>query len=49
MDEKLVNPFIDATLNTLETIAMVSVQSKAPFLKRSSVADGEVTGIIHLS
>ncbi len=48
MDVKLINPFIDATLNVLETMAFVKAEAGEPYLKRDSVASGDVTGILGL-
>lgn len=49
MDANLVNPFIEATLNILETTASTSAKAKQPYLKKDPVARGVVTGLIHLS
>ena len=49
MDVKLVNPFIDATLHVLETIASIRVRSGKPYLKKDQVARGDVTGVIGLT
>lgn len=49
MDANLVNPFIEATLNILETTASTQAVAGKPYLKKDSVARGDVTGIIRLS
>ena len=49
MDVKLVNPFINATINVLETMAFVSVNAGKPYLKKDNVAVGDVTGILGLT
>ncbi len=49
MDAKLINPFINATLNVLETMAFVKVQSAKPYLKKDDIAKGDVTGVIGLT
>ena len=49
MDVKLVNPFIDATLYVLETIASTRVRPGKPYLKKDQVARGDVTGVIGLT
>lgn len=49
MDVKLINPFISATTNVLETMAFISVSAGKPYLKTDSVAKGDVTGIISLN
>ncbi len=46
MDVKLINPFINATLNVLQTMAFIKCQSGKPYLKKDNVAQGDVSGII---
>lgn len=49
MDAKLINPFINATLNVLETMAFMTVRPGKPYLKKDNVAMGDVTGVIGLT
>ena len=49
MDVKLVNPFINATINVLETMAFVDVEAGKPYLKRDNVAVGDVSGVLGLT
>ena len=49
MDVKLVNPFINATINVLETMAFVNVEAGKPYLKRDNVAVGDVSGVLGLT
>lgn len=49
MDVSLVNPFINATINVLETMAFVTVTPGKPYLKKGNAALGEVTGILGLT
>ena len=46
MDVKLINPFINATLNVLQTMAFIKCQAGKPYLKKDNVAQGDVSGII---
>ncbi len=46
MDVKLINPFINATLNVLQTMAFIKCQAGKPYLKEDSVAKGDVSGVI---
>ena len=48
MDVKLINPFISATINVLETMAFVGATSGKPYLKKDNVAVGDVSGILAL-
>ncbi len=49
MDVNLVNPFIDATVNVLETMAFTKAQANKPYLKEDDMARGDVSGIIGLT
>jgi chemotaxis protein CheX len=42
MDIKLINPFVNATLNVLETMAFVKAKAEKPYLKKDNVAQGDV-------
>jgi len=46
LDVKIVNPFINATLNVLETMAFVKSEPQKPYLKKENVAKGDVSGIV---
>ena len=46
MDIKFAKPFVEATINVLSTMAMVTPKVGKPFIKESSVATGDVSGII---
>jgi len=49
MDASLINPFINATMNVLETMAFIKSEAGKPFLKKDDLARGDVTGIIGLT
>jgi len=49
MDVKLINPFINATINVLETMAFITVNAGKPYLKKDDVAIGDVSGILGLT
>ncbi len=49
MDVKLINPFINATINVLETMAFVNVTAGNPYVKKDNVAVGDVTGVLGLT
>ena len=49
MDANLINPFIDATLNVLGTMASTKAQAGKPYIKKDKVARGDVTGVIGLT
>ena len=49
MDVRLINPFINATLSVLETMAFIEVTAGKPYVKKDNVAVGDVTGILGLT
>lgn len=49
MDVNLINPFIEATLNVLETMASTKAQNGKPYLKKDEVARGDVSGVIGMT
>lgn len=49
MDARLINPFINATMNVLETMAFIKCKAEKPYLKKDDVAKGDVTGIIGIT
>lgn len=49
MDVQYINPFIDATLHVLETMAFTKAEGGKPYLKKDQVAKGDVSSIIGLT
>lgn len=49
MDANLVNPFIEATVNTLETTAQVQVKAFKPYLKKAKTVTGDITGVMEMT
>jgi chemotaxis protein CheX len=48
MDVKLVNPFIEATTHVLSSMAFTTAKAGNPYLKKDTIARGDVTGIVGL-
>ena len=46
MDVKLINPFINAILNVLETMAFIRSEPEKPYLKKDNVAKGDISGVV---
>jgi len=46
LDVKIINPFINATLNVLETMAFIKSDAQKPYLKKDNVAKGDVSGVV---
>lgn len=49
VDVSLINPFIEATLNVLQTTSSVDGRTLAPYVKQDATSLGPVTGRIHLT
>lgn len=49
MDASIINPFITATLNVIETMAFLKATAGKPFLKKDDTARGDVTGVIGIT
>lgn len=49
MDVRLINPFINATINVLETMAFMTVEAGKPYVKTDNVATGDVSGVLGLT
>lgn len=49
MDVTLINPFIDATLHVLSSLAFTEARAGKPYLKNDSLAQGDVSGIVGLT
>jgi chemotaxis protein CheX len=48
MDAKLLNPFVDATLYVLETMAFTKARAGEPYEKNNQSAQGDVSGVLGL-
>ncbi len=49
MDVTLINPFINATINVIKTMAFLPVTAGKPYLKKDDIAAGDVSGVIGLT
>jgi chemotaxis protein CheX len=49
MDVTLINPFIEATLHVLSSLAFTQAKAGKPYLKKDSLAMGDVSGIVGLT
>ncbi len=45
----MVNPFINSTINVLETMAFVTVTAGKPYVKVDNTATGDVSGVLGLT
>ncbi|WP_461208663.1 chemotaxis protein CheX [Desulfocurvus sp. DL9XJH121] len=48
-DVSFINPFLEAVINVLETMAMVQVRPGKPFVKSDRAAQDDVTGLIGIT
>ena len=49
MDVKILNPFINATLNVIETMAFIKPEVGKPYLKNDDFVQGDVSGVIKIT
>lgn len=49
MDAAIINPFINATINVLDTMAFIKAKPGKPYLKKDDTARGDVSGVIGLT
>ena len=49
MDAEIINPFIEATINVLKTMARIDPRPGTPVRKTSNTTWGEVTGVIGMA
>ncbi|THB72687.1 MAG: chemotaxis protein CheX [Desulfobacteraceae bacterium] len=49
MDVRLINPFINSTINVLETMAFITVNAGKPYVKTDNLATGDVSGVLGLT
>jgi chemotaxis protein CheX len=49
MKAEFINPFLDATLTVLKTMASVEPIPGKPFIKKGSAASGDVSGIVGIT
>jgi len=49
MNVKFINPFLEGTISVLKTMAFVEPRPGKPYLKKDSLAKGDISGIIGLT
>jgi len=49
VDAKIINPFLEAAMNVLKTMAMIEASPGKPFIKKDDTAMGDVSGIIGIT
>jgi len=49
MDVRFINPFLNGTVSVLKTMAFIEPEHGKPYLKKDSIARGDVSGIIGLT
>ena len=48
MNVKMINAFVDSTINVIKTMAFIESAAGAPYLKKGEAAHGDVSGIVGL-
>jgi len=49
MDVRFINPFLEGTVNVLKTMAFLEPRAGKPYVKKDSLARGDISGIIGLT
>ncbi|MCX7816624.1 MAG: chemotaxis protein CheX [Syntrophales bacterium] len=49
MNVEFINPFLEATIEVLKTMAFIEPKPGKPFLKKDNLAQGDISGIIGLA
>lgn len=49
MDVRFINPFLEGTLDVLNTMAFISPKAGKPFLKKDHISIGDVSGVIGIA
>lgn len=50
MDAKIINPFLESTLNVFQTMCFVTPQKGTPFLRKPhESAEGDITGVMGIT
>lgn len=49
MRVEVINPFLNATINVLETMAFVTPEAGKPYLKQAKIATGDVSSIVGIT
>ena len=49
MKSEHINPFLEATVNVISTMAMIQPKAGKPYLKKDKKASGDISGVIGLT
>ncbi|VAX19530.1 Chemotaxis protein CheX [hydrothermal vent metagenome] len=49
MKPEFINPFLNATINVISTMAMIQPKAGKPYLKKDKKASGDISGVIGLT
>jgi chemotaxis protein CheX len=49
MKAELINPFLEATVSVIKTMAFVEIQAGKPFIKNSTVSRGDISGVVGMT
>lgn len=49
MNVEFLNPFLDATIEVLKTMAFTEVKPLKPIIKKNAVAEGDISGVIGIT
>ncbi|MBI5582935.1 MAG: chemotaxis protein CheX [Deltaproteobacteria bacterium] len=49
MKVELINPFLEATVSVIKTMAFVDIQAGQPFIKKGTVSRGDISGVVGMT
>jgi chemotaxis protein CheX len=49
MQAAIINPFLEATVSVLKTMASVDVQPGRPFVKKGTISRGDISGVVGMT
>jgi chemotaxis protein CheX len=49
MKAELINPFLEATVSVIKTMAFMDIQAGKPFIKKGTVSRGDISGVVGMT
>ncbi len=49
MKAEIINPFLEATVSVLKTMAFIDIQAGQPFIKKSTISRGDISGVVGMT
>jgi chemotaxis protein CheX len=49
MKAEIINPFLEATVAVLKTMAFIDIQAGQPFIKKGTISRGDISGVVGMT